>query len=94
MPPTANRRENSCAAKRRNHFTDSGVGLSDAAVLFRRAPRHRSASHQRAKDGETNENRLDEKENGVELMIALAARDGGDRYAAQKERHTDHVLRP
>jgi hypothetical protein len=46
------------------------------------------------KNGEAHDNGLDEKEDGVELMITLVSRDRGRRQAGEIEKGTDDVLRP
>ena len=50
--------------------------------------------HKHMKNGEADDNGLGEKEDGVELMIALVARDRSRRQAREKKQVTDDVLRP
>ena len=42
--------------------------------------------HKRMKNGEADDNGLDEKEDGVKLMIALVARDRSGRQAREKNK--------
>ena len=61
----------------RNFFvtTRSGTNADSGSMIVWLLPR---ISHQRVKDGEADDDGLDEKEDGVEFVIALIARDGRD----------------
>jgi hypothetical protein len=50
--------------------------------------------HERVKNNEADDNGLDEKEDSVELMIALVSCDRSRRQAGEIKQVTDDVLRP
>jgi hypothetical protein len=50
--------------------------------------------HERAEKNKANDNGLNEKEDGVELMIALVSCDRSRRQASEIKQVTDDVLRP